>query len=324
MSVQRALVRSGVLVCALACGSCTVGTPAPDSPAPSLAGPGAVQVFAVGDIADCRREPPDRSAAARTAQLVPAGATVLGLGDMAYPHADARTLQACFEPTWGRHRAHMLAIPGNHDLPHGRSGDFLEYFALAADPRGFVAYEREIAPGWQLIALDSNVHGEVLQRQFEWLERTLQELAARREAGSRQCLVVLWHAPMFSSGWHQGSGAHMRPFWQLLDAHAADLVLSGHEHFYEASGPLDASGGSTDEGEGIRQFIVGTGGATLRGFWRPLHASRARVMSHGVLQLTLAAGRYEWRFIDLAGRTRDAGAATCRRATPNWGNVPRF
>jgi hypothetical protein len=106
----------------------------------------------------------------------------------------------------------------------------------------------------------------------------------------------------------------MRPFWELLDAHGADLVLSGHEHFYEAFEPMDAAGRRTAAGEGIRQFTVGTGGATLHGFWRPPYASRARVLSHGVLQLTLAADRYEWRFIDVAGRIRDAGSAICRRA----------
>lgn len=314
MNVRLALVRPVVLVCAMACASCRVVTPAPDSPAPSFAGPGAAQVYAVGDIADCRRDPPDRTAAARTAQLVPAGATVLGLGDMAYEYSDTRTLTACFEPTWGRHRAKMIAIPGNHDLPQGEAVDFLEYFDVAADPAGFVAYQREIAPGWQLIALDSNVSGAILQRQYAWLQRTLDETSARGDAASRRCLLVLWHTPLFSSGWHRGSGAHMRPFWELLDGHAADLVLSGHEHFYEAFEPMDAAGRRTAAGEGIRQFTVGTGGARLHGFWRPPYASRARVLSHGVLQLTLAADRYEWRFIDVAGRIRDAGAATCRRA----------
>jgi len=317
IDVTLTIARSCVLVCAAACVSCRIVTPAPDAPAPFLAESSAVQVYAVGDIADCRREPPERTAAARTARLLPVGATVLGLGDMAYEYADTRTLTACFEPTWGRHRANMIAIAGNHDRPGGQAVDFLRYFGLAADPQGFIAYERDIAPGWRLIGLDSNVSGEPLRRQYEWLQRTLDENSARRDAGSRQCLLVLWHAPLFSSGWHRGSGARMRPFWELLDAHAADLVLSGHEHFYEAFEPMDGAGKRTEDGAGIRQFIVGTGGATLRGFWRPPYASRARVLTHGVLQLTLASDSYEWRFIDVDGRVRDSGAATCRGATPN-------
>jgi hypothetical protein len=109
----------------------------------------------------------------------------------------------------------------------------------------------------------------------------------------------------------------MRAFWDMLDGAGADLVLSGHEHFYEAFEPLDADGRQAAAGQGIRQFTAGTGGATLYGFWRPPYASRARVLSHGVLQLTLAADRYAWRFVDVDGAIRDAGIAACRRPTPN-------
>lgn len=317
MGVTTTLIRACALACGLACNACAVVTPAPVATAPAFQGPSEVQVYAVGDIADCRHEPPERTEAARTAQLVPAGAMVLGLGDMAYGHADARTLAACFEPTWGRHRANLLAVPGNHDYVQGRADDFLAYFGLTAHPQGFVAYARDIAPGWQLIALDSNVHGAALQSQLDWLRHELDDRSSHGEQAATQCLLVLWHAPLFSSGWHRGSGARMRPFWEMLDEHAADLVLSGHEHFYEAFDSLHADGRITAPGQGIRQFTVGTGGARLYGFWRPPYASRARVMSHGVLQLTLAADRYAWRFIDVDGRIRDAGEATCRRTTPN-------
>jgi hypothetical protein len=282
-----------------------------------LQGVPAVQVYAVGDIADCRRAPPERTDAARTAQLVPPGATVLGLGDMAYEYADTSTLAACFEPTWGRHRANLLAVPGNHDFAQGRADDFLAYFDVPAHPQGFVAYARDIARGWQLIALDSNARGAALQLQLDWLRRTLDERSVPGVRKASQCLLVMWHSPLFSSGWHRGSGAHMRAFWQVLDGHGADLVLSGHEHFYEAFDPLDAEGKHAAHDEGIRQFTVGTGGARLFGFWRPPYASRARVLSHGVLQLTLAEDRYAWRFVDVEGRIRDAGEATCRRKGPD-------
>jgi hypothetical protein len=277
----------------------------------------AVQVYAAGDIADCRHAPPDRTAAARTAQQVPVGATVLGLGDMAYEYGDARTLAGCFDPAWGQHRANLLAVPGNHDYVQGRADDFRAHFEVPANPREFVAYARDVAPGWQLIALDSNARGDALQDELEWLRRTLDERSRRAGRNAAPCLLVMWHTPLFSSGWHRGSGAHMRAFWEMLDGAGADLVLSGHEHFYEAFEPLDADGRPRAEGQGIRQFTVGTGGATLHGFWRPPYASRARVLSHGVLQLTLAADRYAWRFIDVDGRIRDAGTAACRLATPN-------
>jgi hypothetical protein len=106
----------------------------------------------------------------------------------------------------------------------------------------------------------------------------------------------------------------MRPFWDLLDSAGADLVLSGHEHFYERFDPLDAQGQAARDGQGPRQFVVGTGGARLFGFWKPPYRSEARVLDHGVLQLSLQRGRYGWRFVDIDGRVRDAGAARCRAA----------
>jgi hypothetical protein len=40
------------------------------------------------------------------------------------------------------------------------------------------------------------------------------------------------------------------------------------------------------DGEAPRQFVVGTGGARLYGFWKPPYRSKARVLEHGVLQLS--------------------------------------
>jgi 3',5'-cyclic AMP phosphodiesterase CpdA len=304
---------STALVAVLVLAGC-IGTTRPpaQSTVPSVPTDG-LQVYAVGDIADCNHRAPADSMAARTSRLVPEGAWVLGLGDMAYPLADAQALTSCYEPTWGRHRAMTLATPGNHDYVRGHAGDFSEYFGVdAPHDGGFIAFTRALTDGWRLVALDSNVDGDALQAQYEWLGRLF---AADANASARTpgCLLVMWHAPLYSSGMHRGSGDKMRPFWQLIDRQGADLVLSGHEHFYERFDPLDAAGRPPGDGEAPRQFVVGTGGARLYGFWKPPYRSQARVLEHGVLHLSLERGRYSWRFIDVAGRVRDAGVARCRR-----------
>ena len=310
----RGAVAVAAVVILAACTGFRAADPAgPVPPVPA----GAVRVYVAGDIADCRVDSVERTAARLTAKLVPAGATVLGLGDMAYQYSDAATLQNCYEPTWGVHRAQTLAIAGNHDYVGGSARAFREYFGLdgLSVSRDFVAYAKRLSDDWLLVALDSNVSGATMQRQQEWLERTLAERATKTPAGvsaSPRCLAVLWHTPMFSSGWHRGSGNHMRSLWQLIDRHGADLLLSGHEHFYEAYDPIDGSGSRRSDGNGVRQFTVGTGGARLYGFWRPPYQSRARVLRHGVLEMTLGSDRYSWRFIDPSGRVRDSGAAECR------------
>jgi acid phosphatase type 7 len=305
---------AAALSAALVLAGCIGTTRAPASSAVSAVPSVGLQIYAAGDIADCNGRAPADSMAARTSLLVPEGALVLGLGDMAYPLGDAQTLASCYGPTWGRHRATTLATPGNHDYVRGNADDFLQYFgADALHEGGFVAFTRSLTDGWRLIALDSNVDGIALQAQYAWLERLLAD-DARAPERAPDCLLVMWHAPLFSSGLHRGAGNRMRPLWKLVDSHGADLVLSGHEHFYERFDPLDDKGQASRDGHAPRQFVVGTGGARLYGFWKPPYRSEARVLEHGVLQLSLARGSYSWRFIDVEGRVQDAGAARCRAA----------
>lgn len=318
MSCRLRVSRAAACAMSVALGGCTTGFVMRDAP-PFPAG--ATQVYVAADIADCRFHAPARAPAASTARLVPDGATVLAPGDLAYHWADAATLQECFEPTWGRHRARMLVALGNHDIVAGTHAAVRDYFPQAsrAASDDFFAYAVQPAAGWWLVVVDSNVSGERMQRQQAWLGRTL--AAIRGDASASSCLAVMWHAPLYSSGLHKGSGEHMRPSWALIDRYQADLVLSGHEHFYERFDPLDAEGRAASNGDGPRQFVVGTGGAILYGFWRPPYRSASRVLEHGVLQLALAEGEYAWRFVDVEGRVRDAGAASCRAGMKS-GNVP--
>ena len=308
-----AAIRAGavILVATALCG-CIVTRPPSQAVADLAGGAGGLSVYAVGDIADCQHAQPEATPAFATARLVPHGSTVLALGDIAYPRTDASTLASCFIPTWGPHLAHMLAVPGNHDYVAGHAAEFTRYFGLVSDDPHFVAYTRALAPGWLLVALDSNVQGEALQQEYAWLQGALAAIDTPSGATTGPCIVAMWHAPVYSSGMHRGSGEHMRPFWRLLDQRGADLVLNGHEHFYEAFEPMDSHGRRRSDGAGMREFTVGTGGARLYGFWRPPFASRARVLDHGVLELTLAPGSYAWQFVDVAGRVRDAGSARCR------------
>jgi hypothetical protein len=313
----RALASFGCALLASACTFGGLGQTRPNGVIPEASTSAAVtRVYAAGDVADCTKQEPSQTAAARTAALIPTGATVLVLGDTAYPQADAATIARCYEPTWGPHRATTHAVAGNHDYVGGDAHAFRQYFGLDATgaERGFVAYSRWLDPQWLLIVLDSNAGASLQAAQLDWLRQTLAAELPDVSGRSDRCLLVAWHAPMYSSGLHRGSGEHMRAYWNLLEEYRADLLLSGHEHFYEAFEPIGADGRARADADGIRQFVVGTGGAPLFGFWRPPYASRARLLQHGVLELSLEPGRYGWRFIDMAGATLDAGSAACRRA----------
>ena len=69
---------------------------------------------------------------------------------------------------------------------------------------------------------------------------------------------------------------------------------------------LDAAGRASRQG--IRQFVVGTGGADLLGFAAAKPNSQRRLAGvHGVLELVLHPASYQWRFVSEDGPVLDRG-----------------
>jgi hypothetical protein len=63
---------------------------------------------------------------------------------------------------------------------------------------------------------------------------------------------------------------------------------------------------------GIRAFVVGTGGksSTPTAVMQP--NSEVRAATHGVAELTLHPGSYDWSFVpDAPGGFSDSGSAAC-------------
>jgi hypothetical protein len=103
----------------------------------------------------------------------------------------------------------------------------------------------------------------------------------------------------------------VQPFWDALEDDGAELILTAHEHNYERFAPMDPAGMKNGP-RGIRQFVVGTGGANLRSFGAIHPNSQARASVHGVLKLTLTDRTYRWDFISVAGSSyTDSGVKEC-------------
>ena len=109
--------------------------------------------------------------------------------------------------------------------------------------------------------------------------------------------------PRFSSGNLHGGSPRCCRSWQALHDYGAELLLSGHDHDYERFAPQTAAGASRAP-RGVRQFVVGTGGATLRQFApQPAANSEARIAGvYGVLSLKLRAGRLRLAVRGAAGQ----------------------
>lgn len=280
------------LIMLLTSASASAQTPASASPV----------LVGAGDIASCYDD--NDEATARLLDTIEG--TVFTLGDNAYDEGTAENFAECYDPTWGRHADRTRPVPGNHDYYTEGAAAYFEYFGDAAgDPvLGYYAYE---LGDWQVIALNTNC-GQIGgcgegSAQFTWLEAVL-------EAAPARCTLAYSHHPLFSSGAH-GDEADLMELWELLDRSGVDVMLGGHDHIYERFAPQDAWGNA--DPEGIRQFIVGTGGAPLYEIGTPHPNSEVRQnSSFGVLQLTLHEDRYAWEFIPVAGSTfTDTGTATC-------------
>ena len=135
--------------------------------------------------------------------------------------------------------------------------------------------------------------------QVQWLRADLM-------ANTQACTIAYWHHPRFSSGLEHGSNTTVQPFWDVLYAFNADLIMGGHDHDYERFAP-QTPGGIANATTGIRQFVVGTGGKSL--YHLGTRKANSEVFyngTNGVLKLTLYEGGYDWQYIPTSGSFTDA------------------
>jgi alkaline phosphatase len=275
----------------------------PDALGPGPSAAASERVIAAGDIARCDSQADDQTAAL----VASMPGTVIVLGDDAYANGSAADFADCYGPSWGRLLERTWAAPGNHDHVTAGAAGYFDYFGDRAGPKGRGWYTFELG-AWHVVSLDSEcalVGGcASASPQGRWLD---DDLAAHPAA----CLLAFWHRPRFSSGLH-GSDAGLDGPWRSLAAAGADLVLNGHDHDYERFDPLAADG--TPDPAGIREFVVGTGGASLRPIIRRALGSAFRdATNHGVLALTLSATGYEWAFLKSPeGTIADRGTGSCQ------------
>jgi acid phosphatase type 7 len=187
--------------------------------------------------------------------------------------------------------------------------------------------------GWHLISLNAECStqpgacsdtGAWLSAELAWLKKDLEE-------NRSSCTLAYWHQPAYSADDSvTPEGTTSLAFWKLLYEYNADLILNGHDHLYARYRPLDANG-KYDPRNGIREFIVGTGGETLDtvvastaagsdagAIFNAANIEKASGDYWGVMALTLDPNGYKWDFetaLQLPGSTagpfNDHGAAAC-------------
>ena len=261
----------------------------------------------------------------------------LPLGDLQYYFGALQAFRRWYDPTFGRVKRITSPVPGNHeaysvDADGNPFAGYRAYFGERANwNRRGGSYSFDIGD-WHVVVANSEwcrrytylfedgrwsripmwsegspwgCHaGDPLRT---WLERDLQ-----RHADTECTLLAFHHPAFFWAGSPDGPdtirhGAWYslaRPLYREFHRSGGDVVLTGHEHFYERLEPIDARG-QLDPEYGFTQFIVGTGGDTLgrvpRASLMPPQVAVARDDAFGILEMELRSGGYDWRFVPADG-----------------------
>lgn len=286
------------------------GAPAPSTPAaaqPTVTPAdttGQTVLIAAGDIARCDSTN-DNATGALAASLPGVVAT---LGDTAYEDGTTEQLNDCFGGAWGVVKDRIrFAVTGNHDIHTDNGAPLYAYMGSAASRNGKPWFSDSLG-AWHVIVLDGNcgLFGYSCgsgSEQAKWLRADLAASTAR-------CTIALMHQPRFSSGQH-GNDRDVGPLWDALYAANADLVLDGHDHDYERFAPQNPND-TADPARGITEIVAGMGGTWLESFKKTAANSLVRISdTYGVLELTLLADSWSFRFVGVDGAVHDQGSGTC-------------
>lgn len=288
-----------VLTLALGCDSSRAAERPPARQAPSSAATDPTLTGA-GDIASCESSGDDRTALL----LDDIPGTIFTVGDNAYRSEDVEhPLVECYEKSWGRHKARTRPVPGNHEYEDSDIDSYFAYFGRAAGERGKGYYSYELG-NWHIIALNSMIDASPGSAQGRWLANDLANHRTR-------CTLAYYHHPRFSSGPHTRRQS-ARDLWSTLSRNGVDVVVNGHDHIYERFGPMTESG-ERDNENGMREFVVGTGGYSHYDIENvAAHSEIRNDETYGVLSLTLHPESYSWRFVPVRERHfSDSGTGSC-------------
>jgi acid phosphatase type 7 len=274
-------------------------------------------------------------------------ARVIAMGDNAYPRGTRAQFANCYDnyrltdgspydssrqAWWGQYKDRTMPVLGNHeymnsDDPSIASKPYFDYFSA----NELVGFKKPVAPvpnepanpnqfgltfakgyysydlgSWHIVALNSNCEKaggcEKTSTQGQWLQ---QDLASAANTNN-QCTLAYFHHPLYATGTGTRT-PNVKPLWDMLYSSGADVILSGHAHRYERHAPRNPDG-QLDSTNGIRQFVVGTGGepggseidtTQVPNYQEPL--DKVQIDTFGVLKLDLGADSYTWTFIAADG-----------------------
>jgi predicted phosphodiesterase len=209
---------------------------------------------------------------------------VIMLGDNLYGGEKPRDFEKKFEQPYKPlldDSVKFYASLGNHDQP-----DQVKYKLFNMDGKRYYTFKQK---GVRFFALDSNYMDKP---QIEWLEK---ELAASKS----EWKVCFFHHPLYSSGERHGSDVELRKVLEpIFIKHSVDLVLAGHEHFYERLKPQN----------GIYYFTAGSAAKLRKGNIEKTDiTAKGFDQDRAFLLLQIADDQLYFQAISRTGETVDSG-----------------
>ena len=227
----------------------------------------------------------------------------LHLGDMQYQDAGTggATFKAGYEKIFaGLHDRTIPVFGGTHDTCDGTGGWEcypVSFFNANGAPevRGRLhdhqwGYGVDLPNGWHVLGLNYRVATPA---------DVAADLAGRRD----RCVIALVHAPVYGSPSKNHPTNEAAPFADALNDGGVDVIVSGHQHFYERN----------QYPQGF-SFTVGTGSATV--YARTAVAPTAvghgyHSGTSGALELSLGAEGWNSTFRTVNGAAVDPFSGDC-------------
>jgi predicted phosphodiesterase len=183
-------------------------------------------------------------------------------------------------------RAPIVPAIGNHDL--GNRGYYERYFFLDTWSNGRSYFVTDWG-NLRVISLDVTIICERRCSQYIAVEKALSEGAA-----ADKLMVMFLHNPPYSSGAH-GSNMRLREvLGSLAKRYGVELVITGHDHNYERTKPMD----------GTTYVVSGSAGAPVRPVLPSDFTASARTEPHYLL-VDVDVNHLALRAVNLRGEVFD-------------------
>lgn len=223
---------------------------------------------------------------------------VFALGDIQYNSHQHKNFAENFARYWADMLSITKPVPGNHEYAMGGAKGYYDSWTDYPAP-GY--YSFHLNSDWQVVAINTNdecvdVACNDKSEQYQWVQKTLDENAGK-------CVIAMGHHPRYSSGNH-GSTKALGDMYDLFMKNFVQVYLSGHDHHYER---VEAP---------VTQFVVGTGGKSLRSVGTPIATENASTQfatadHHGILVIEITGLTMTTKFLTIDGQVLDEYSQNC-------------